>query len=88
MSALLEAVNAVAQAQKGPRCTVARLLDDLPADYRADLLDLMATGDIPSTMIADGLAKLALDESQPGWEISHGTLQRHRKGRCLCGRAR
>lgn len=87
MSALAEAVTAAAQTPKGPRCTVGRLLDELPDDYRDDLTALLASNVI-STVIAAGLAKIAADEKQPTWEIMAGTLQRHRKGRCLCGRAR
>jgi hypothetical protein len=84
VSALRDAIDAAAP--RGPRCTVCRLLDELPEDYRDDLDDLFA-GPFTSTQIAGGLAKIAKDERQPSWAIAAGTLQRHRKGDCLSGRA-
>jgi hypothetical protein len=46
-----------------------------------DDLEMLMTSDVPSSQIADGLTAI-------GHPMQQGTLNRHRRGRCLCGRAR
>ena len=74
---LLDEIKA-AQPQIGGRCTMSTLLEVLAADDLADLETAMADPAIPSTVIAKVLAN-------HGHRIGSATIQRHRRGACLCG---
>lgn len=67
-----------AQPQIGGRCSVPVLLDSLPKDDRADVETALADATIPSTVIAKVLGN-------HGHRIGASSLQRHRRGVCLCG---
>lgn len=67
-----------AQPQVGGRCSVPTLLDSLPKDDRVDVEAALADISIPATVIAKVLAN-------HGHRIGSTSLQRHRRGACLCG---
>lgn len=77
---LLGAIEAAAT-PKGPVCSVKRLLERLDPADRKDLVAAMAREDIESTKIARVL------QAERGERIAGGTIRRHRKGECSCGRA-
>ena len=79
MSALSEAVQK-SQTFKGPRCTMGLLIGKLDGETLDDLNALL-TSEVTSVVIADGLTEI-------GYWIQPGRVQRHRKGRCLCGLTR
>jgi hypothetical protein len=65
--------------KKGPTCTIGLLLAAMDTDDRTTLaswLDDPRT--YPGTWIADQLT------DEYGQRVGDSTIQRHRKGRCLC----
>lgn len=64
---------------KGPTCSIAVALTNLPAD-KADLLRQALDNDNARGVdIADAVCGL-------GYEMTAHTVQRHRRGRCRCDR--
>jgi len=61
---------------RGPQCTMCRLLLSLPKDEARDLADALADHD---TFTAAGIARALRDE---GHEVTHGSVGRHRRGDC------
>jgi len=63
---------------KGPKCSVALLLLDMTDEDRATLTTWLADPHIPATGIADAL------RAEYETDVSHHTIQRHRRGDCKC----
>jgi len=64
---------------KGPRCSVADLMERLDKKTLATFQAALANPAAPASHIAD-----ALDEM--GYFMAGDTIRRHRKGRCRCGK--
>lgn len=62
-------------------CSVGDLLASLPAEDAQELVEALA-GKAPGAAIERALKRLYPDLDVPG----QGTIQRHRKGVCRCGR--
>lgn len=74
---LLDDIKA-ARPKVGGRCSIPGFLDSLPAQDRADVVAALADPAIAATAIAKVL-------QARGHAVSASSLQRHRRGACLCG---
>ena len=61
---------------RGPQCTMCRLLLSLPKDDARDLSDALADHD---TFTSAGIARALRDE---GHACKEGSVSRHRRGEC------
>lgn len=69
--------RAAQQLRKGGTCTVGVMLDGMDEKLRAEVETAIDDLSIYATIIADLLTK-------DGYEMTPETLNRHRRGRCLC----
>ena len=77
-SGLLDAIRAQAEANRpGGKCTIGRLLSTMDATDAAELRAAIAD----DTISAQAIASVLTDR---GWAMSHGPVQRHRRGGCSC----
>jgi hypothetical protein len=65
--------------RQGPNCGVGSMLATLQPAYRSDVQAAMDDPSIYSTVISEILA-------QDGIDIAYERIQRHRRGRCMCGK--
>jgi hypothetical protein len=64
---------------KGPRCTVAVMLDGLGGDDRAEAVAALADPAVMSSALVRAMARR-------GWDVpTQYVVQRHRRGECRCG---
>ena len=63
--------------QHGPRCSIARALQDLPPDEAVRFAAALAAERIPSSNIARWLV-------ERGFAVKGRTVSRHRSGECSC----
>ena len=77
---LLDEIRANINGPGGPVCTVKRLGDLFGAEDYADLLAAFSEPMVPTAAIWRAL-------NARGVNVSLGSLQRHRRGECICGRA-
>ena len=63
----------------GLPCSVAAALESLPKEDAADLQAALESPDVYGTVISRVLKRRGL-------EISENTIQRHRRGACVCAR--
>ena len=83
MSKLATALAAIAPRRKGPACAVKRLLELLEPSERAALESAISdTGDNRPT----GKALAIAIESAYDAQIHRASIERHRRGDCLCSR--
>ena len=75
---LLDSILAHNKVVKGPQCTIATTLANLPKDDAEALIRVLADPTIRTTAIRRGLAA-------NGINLGDTTIARHRKGECLCG---
>lgn len=73
----VDRARAAQHGRKGGHCTAGLLLDSLPADYRAEVDVALADPAIYASLIAELL-------TGDGYPIASETLNRHRRGRCMC----
>lgn len=64
--------------QKKPKCHVAKVLESLSDEDRADLLAALEQPDLRSTVIAKVL-------TNRGYPVSEFSIRRHKLKRCQCG---
>ena len=64
--------------RQGPNCSVGIMLTTVQPSYRLDVEQAMADSTIYSTVISEILA-------QDGIDLAYESIQRHRRGRCMCG---
>lgn len=62
-------------------CSVQRMLDLVPANYRGDVTSIVNDPELRATSVWRALVK-RIGDSAP----SYNTLLRHRKSECPCGR--
>lgn len=77
---LLDQIRANVNGPGGPVCTVKMLSETFTPDDYADLLAAFSEPLVPTAAIWRAL-------DQRGINVSQGSLQRHRRGECRCGRA-
>lgn len=65
--------------RQGPNCGVGIMLATVVPSYRDDVQAALDDPTIYSTVIAEILA-------QDGIDIAYESIQRHRRGRCMCGK--
>lgn len=83
MSKLDAALAAIPKRQKGPACSIAALLSQLESDERAALeTALTSTSEARPT----GKALAIAIASAYGVEVHRASVERHRRGDCLCSR--
>ncbi len=63
----------------GRRCTVAVICEQLEAEDRIALVEVLRNTSVPASSIRDRLVSA-------GYEISKDTLNNHRRGDCRCPR--
>jgi len=69
----------VQRGRQGPKCGVGTMLTTVAPSYREDVQTALDDVTIYSTVIAEILA-------QDGVDLSYESIQRHRRGRCMCGK--
>lgn len=67
------------------RCVIGRNLEEIPEQYRAALESLVSTRWIDGGLSDDELSLVLAEAELPG---SPSAISRHRRGLCVCGKAR
>lgn len=77
---LTDALTATPRVRKGPPCSVAVLLAEMPEAKAEAFAELLARphASMPGSFIARAVR-------EEGYYISGETVQRHRRGDCICG---
>lgn len=83
MSKLAAALAAVAPRRKGPACSVKQLMEQLEPSERVALESAIADG---NESRPTGKALSIAIESAYGLQIHRASIERHRRGDCLCSR--
>jgi hypothetical protein len=73
-----EQLQAQRSAKKGPPCTISVILSELDKDDRSALVAALTDKTVEHTAIYKVLTR-------NGFRVSIHTVQRHRRGECLCG---
>lgn len=76
---IVERARKAQRGRQGPNCGVGIMLATVQPAYRLDVEQAMADPNIYSTVISEILA-------QDGIDIAYETIQRHRRGRCMCNK--
>lgn len=76
---IIDRARKAQRGRQGPNCGVGIMLATVQPSYRLDVEQAMADPNIYSTVISEILA-------QDGIELAYETIQRHRRGRCMCGK--
>jgi hypothetical protein len=76
---VVERARKAQRGRQGPNCGVGIMLATVQPAYRKDVQAAMDDPSIYSTVISEILA-------QDGINIAYESIQRHRRGRCMCGR--
>lgn len=72
-----EIAEVAASTPKGPACSIAELIRDLPEDEALELQEVLDNTSIVGSHIAKALKKR-------GYNIAAHTVQRHRRQGCSC----
>lgn len=76
---MLERAQKMQRGRQGPNCSVGTTLGGLQPKYRAEVQEAMADPTIFSTIIEQLL-------EEDGISVGATAIQRHRRGKCMCGK--